>query len=89
MQTVNQRLAEEVAGLLKVKHAARRVCQTLATLQAKGEIEPLGACEADLRALLGETDKCPHGCIFDGDRLTGDCRIPWSGACALNKNKDE
>lgn len=29
-------------------------------------------------------EKCPFGCIFDGDTLMGDCRIPWSKDCALN-----
>lgn len=31
--------------------------------------------------------KCPFGCIFDGDKLMGDCRIPWSKDCALNKKE--
>lgn len=28
--------------------------------------------------------ECKFGCIFDGDRLSGDCRIPWSSECRLN-----
>lgn len=30
-------------------------------------------------------DKCPWGCIFDGDRLEGDCRMPESDYCYFNK----
>ena len=32
--------------------------------------------------------ECQFGCIFDGDRLMGDCRIPWSKECVMNRNFD-
>ncbi len=28
---------------------------------------------------------CPAGCLFDGGRLTGDCRAPSSPDCMLKK----
>lgn len=40
--------------------------------------------EERLRARKSK-EKCPFFCIFDGERLVGDCRIPWSKDCALNK----
>jgi len=32
---------------------------------------------------------CVFGCIFDGDRLYGDCRIPWDKECEMNKREEK
>ena len=31
--------------------------------------------------------KCPYGCIFDGNKLMGDCRAPAQGDCQLNRER--
>lgn len=32
---------------------------------------------------------CAFGCIFHMDRLSGDCRIPESDKCEMNKRRKE
>lgn len=32
---------------------------------------------------------CPFDCIFFENKLHGDCRIPWSKECVMNKQKDK
>ena len=38
---------------------------------------------AYIAANVGQT--CPFGCIFDNGRLYGDCRIPESADCEMNR----
>ena len=33
--------------------------------------------------------KCVYGCLFDGNKLTGDCRVPWDMMCAMKGRKNE
>jgi len=31
--------------------------------------------------------ECEFGCIFDGDKLYGDCRMPESKECAMERKR--